>query len=164
MKRRGEVNIGMANYLYKNSNNIVKNINSNLNSEDINHIIIGRLYYGVYLIAKDYLINNCNYVSKCIKRNTCDFYKNNICDLECLKHKTYINVKKNKHKPSLWEELANNINQFPINENKNTIQTYGENFAELRESYEYHPTYCNRSRVVKANNFYSRILGVLNVK
>ena len=42
MKRRGEVNIGMANYLYKNSNDIVKNINSNFHPEDINHIIIGR--------------------------------------------------------------------------------------------------------------------------
>lgn len=162
MKKRGEVNIGMANYLYRNSNDIIKNINSNFKPEDINHIIIGRLYYGIYLIAKDYLINNCNYVSRCIKRNTCDFYKNNICDLECLKHKTY--TKKNNYKPSLWEELANNINKFPMYENKITIQTCGEDFAELRESYEYHPTYCSKSRVAKANSFYNRILGVLNVK
>ena len=164
MKKRGEVNIAVVNYLDSNSNNIVKNINNNLKSEDINHIIIGRLYYGIYLIAKDYLINKCNYIDSCNKRHNCNFFHNTKCDLECLKHKTYINTKKNKYKPSLWKELANNINKFPIDENKNTIQTYGEYFAELRESYEYHPMYCNRSRVIKANILYNRILGVLNVK
>ena len=60
MKRRGKVNIDTADYLYNNANDIIREVNNNksylsnnLNSEDINHIIIGRWYYGLFLIAKD---------------------------------------------------------------------------------------------------------------
>ncbi len=56
MKRRGKVNIDTADYLYNNANDIIREVNNNksylsnnLNSEDINHIIIGRWYYGLFL-------------------------------------------------------------------------------------------------------------------
>ncbi|WP_096737518.1 hypothetical protein [Brachyspira sp. G79] len=58
MKKRGEVNIAIANYLYNNFNFVSDHIAININNNDLRHIIISRWYYGVYLIAKNYLTNN----------------------------------------------------------------------------------------------------------
>lgn len=59
MKERGEINIAIANYLENNFNDYT-NLNRNdgnqvQNLDEIKHIIIGRWYYGLYLIAKDKL-------------------------------------------------------------------------------------------------------------
>lgn len=60
MRERGEINIAIANYL-ENKFNDYTNLNKNDGNkvqclDEIKHIIIGRWYYGLYLIAKAKLI------------------------------------------------------------------------------------------------------------
>lgn len=69
MERRANINIQVANHLstlynadlgkcQNNISNCLKNCNEIKNHDDIGHIIIGRWYYGVYLLAKDKLVQN----------------------------------------------------------------------------------------------------------
>lgn len=59
MKDRGEINIAVANYFDNNFNNfssITRKDGNTLQSKDeLKHIIIGRWYYGLYLLAKEKL-------------------------------------------------------------------------------------------------------------
>lgn len=165
MKKRGEVNIGMADYLYKNSNDIIKNINSNFNPEDINHIIIGRWYYGLFLITKNYLINNCHYISSCKKKSKCPYSSKGTCNAECLLHKgtkfKKKSKKKNKYiyikKPSIWEILCNKMSTIS-QKDKNNLKSRGIELAKLREKYEYSGNNCSVNEIKLAENY------LLNIK
>ncbi|MEI0527441.1 hypothetical protein R4J00_02140 [Brachyspira intermedia] len=59
MKDRGEINIAVANYFDNNFNNfsiLNRRDGNNVQSKDeLRHIIIGRWYYGLYLLAKEKL-------------------------------------------------------------------------------------------------------------
>lgn len=165
MKRRGEVNIGMANYLYKNSNDIVKNINSNFHPEDINHIIIGRWYYGLFLISRYYLVNKCNYINNCNKKKSCKIYKkalkNNCgCKAKCLTHKGYHDKENNIHIKSIWEIVSSSLSPLTDSVSRNTLKVSGYELAKLREKYEYYDDVCSVNELQNAQNLFNQIKGV----
>lgn len=163
MKNRGKVNIDTAYYLYNNSASIISTINSNnnycnnkLQNEDINHIIIGRWYYGLFLIAKDYLINNLNYIANCREKNKCKFYdmqNNTSCIAQCLKHKGYTSKKYNIHIESIWNILAN----MSSIKNKKLFGSNGKELAKLREKYEYFGVVCNFNTLKIAKSYFENI-------
>ncbi|MEI0493743.1 hypothetical protein R4J17_15000 [Brachyspira intermedia] len=131
MKKRGEINIGIANYLYSNSKNILTNSNNNnLNSDNIKHIIIGRWYYGLYLIAKNYLIEN------------------NVCtdDISNFHHKT----NENAHIYSIWHRIGMKLKSY-----NDIIQ--GEELARLREYYEYSGILCQQIDFDNAERIFNEI-------
>lgn len=131
MKRRGEVNIAVANYLYYNFNSISNDADMVLNSEDIRHIIISRWYYGLYLIAKDYLVNIKGIV---VKSNY-------------FKHKS-----NNSHNIiSIWCNLANYFQEYY----DDIIQ--GEELAKLRERYEYSGNLCRKEEFDNAERIFNEI-------
>lgn len=131
MKKRGEVNIAIANYLYDNFNLISNDLDIGLHSEDIRHIIISRWYYGLYLIAKDYLVN--------IK---------GIVDLS-----TYFKHKSNKEYDikSIWSRLAGFFEEYY----NDIIQ--GEELARLREYYEYSGILCQKIDFDNAKRIFDEI-------
>lgn len=59
MKERGEINIAIANHLdsyFRGYTCLIRNDNKQVKHlDEIKHIIIGRWYYGLYLMAKDKL-------------------------------------------------------------------------------------------------------------
>ncbi|MEI0610071.1 hypothetical protein [Brachyspira pilosicoli] len=63
MKNRGEVNIAVANYFNNNFCNFSsiqrRDVNIIPSKDDLKHIIIGRWYYGLYLLAKEKLGLTC---------------------------------------------------------------------------------------------------------
>lgn len=177
MKIRGKVNIDIADYLYNNSNGIIKDINNNknylsnnLNCEDINHIIIGRWYYGLFLIAKDYLVNNINYITKCKNKNNCLWNRKNDCRARCLVHKNphkNINapIKKsgNKYKYVfwIWKETANEMKTLSDKTKiRNTFLTNSRELINLREKYEYYGYNCNSNILNNAKNYFNKIKAV----
>lgn len=165
MKKRGEVNIGMADYLYKNSNDIIKNINSNFKPEDINHIIIGRWYYGLFLISRYYLVNKCNYINNCNKKKSCKIYKkalkNNCgCMAKCLTHKGFHDNVNNIHIKSIWEIVSSSLTSLTNSINKNALKTAGYELAKLREKYEYYGDICTINELIKAKNYFDQIEGI----
>lgn len=117
MRERGEINIAIANYL-ESSFNDYNNLNRNdkkqvQNLDEIKHIIIGRWYYGLYLIAK---------------------YKLNI---QYISHKGYIDKTGNKIY-GLWELIdkkakIKGINSYDFEQN-------GIYLFQLRNKYEYYGT------------------------
>ncbi|AEM20655.1 hypothetical protein Bint_0019 [Brachyspira intermedia PWS/A] len=135
MKRRGEVNIVVADYL--DNKFIPDTVDINITSYDLRHIIISRWYYGVYLIAKNYLINNL------------------ICtdDKKNFHHKT----NEDKHIFSIWHRIANTNNG---NFHSDLIQ--GEKLAELREYYEYSGNLCNDTDFDNARRIFNEIYEILN--
>lgn len=161
MKKRGKVNIDTGYYLYNNSRYIINDINSNnnylgnkLQNEDINHIIIGRWYYGLFLIAKDYLINNLNYIINCSEKNKCKFYNmqnNTTCIAQCLKHKGYTNKRNNVYIESIWSILANNTSSI---NNKKLFGSNGKELAKLREKYEYFGSFCDFNTLKRAKSYF----------
>lgn len=173
MKRRGKVNIDTADYLYNNANDIIREVNNNksylsnnLNSEDINHIIIGRWYYGLFLIAKDYLVNNINYIAKCKNKNNCFWNIKKNCRARCLVHKNpyksnNVFIKKGGNKNSkyifwIWEETANEIKTLS-NKIRNRFLQSSIELIKLREKYEYYGSNCNIGILNKAQNYLNKI-------
>lgn len=130
MESRSEVNIAFADYLYSNCDilNTKKLKNGKyITTEDINHIIIGRLYYGVFLLAKYRLINDFDFIKNCTGRNNCKYIQNNkYCNGLCLKHKSNPKYKIE----SIWNKIGKNLNKH-----SDTIK--GEELARMRERYEY---------------------------
>ncbi|WP_295156789.1 hypothetical protein [uncultured Brachyspira sp.] len=142
MKNRGRVNIDTADYLYDNTQIFINCINK-CNNDDVNHIIIGRWYYGVFLLAKDYLISN-GYSQHCNKNFRGKPCKIKNCNLECLTHKGKNN--------SIWLTLVNYANK-----NK-SLATNGKQLAQLRENYEYSGRICDKNALNKAKNYFNKIL------
>lgn len=174
MEKRGKVNIDIAEYLCNNLNDIIKDINNNknylsnnLNCEDINHIIIGRWYYGVFLIAKSYLVNNMSYITKCKNKNNCFWNINNSCCARCLVHKKpYKNINvvvgKNGNKYYkyvfwIWKETANEIKTLS---NKNAFLNNSRELINLREKYEYYGYNCHSNILNLAKNYFNKIEAV----
>lgn len=114
MRERGEINISIANYLENNFNDYT-NLNRNDNKQvqcldEIKHIIIGRWYYGLYLIAKDKL--NIQYIS----------------------HKGYID-KKGNMKYGIWETIDQEAKKIGISYD---FEKNGIDLFQLRNKYEYY--------------------------
>ncbi|WP_157150155.1 hypothetical protein [Brachyspira sp. SAP_772] len=145
MKNRGKINIDTADYLYNNRQTFINYINKS-NYDDINHIIIGRWYYGVFLLAKDYLISK-GYSQHCNKdfRGQLCTIKN--CNLQCLAHKG--------NRYSIWAVLVTYAKK-----NK-ALATRGTQLAQLRENYEYSGKLCNQNVLNLAYNYFTKILNDL---
>lgn len=142
MKNRGKVNIDTADYLYNNAQTFINCINSS-NNDDINHIIIGRWYYGVFLLAKDYLMSN-GYNKHCNKSFRGKHCERKDCNLECLTHKG--------NAYSIWSVLVSYANK-----NK-SLASNGRQLAQLRENFEYSGNICNNNALNKAKNYFNKIL------
>lgn len=117
MRERGEINIAIANYL-ENSFNDYNNLNRNDNKQvqcldEIKHIIIGRWYYGLYLIAKYKLKKR--YVS----------------------HIGYFSKKKKKIIHGIWECIDKKAKNNGITYN---FEQNGIYLFQLRNKYEYYGT------------------------
>ncbi|ADG71474.1 hypothetical protein [Brachyspira murdochii] len=136
MKKRGEVNIAIADYLYDNFNFVSNHITINIENSDLRHIIISRWYYGLYLIAKDYLVN--------IK---------GIVDLS-----KYFKHKSNKEHDikSIWSRLADFFEEY----HSDILQ--GEELARLREYYEYSGNLCSDIDFNNARRIFNEIYEILN--
>ena len=143
---RSKINMDTADYLYNNRQTFINCINSSDN-DDINHIIIGRWYYGVFLLAKDYLINK-GYHNNCNKQ-----YRNNSCtkqdcNLECLTHKGRNN--------SIWNTLGKYLKC-----NKKMLISQGIQLAQLREKYEYSTELCGINELKNAKRYFENIKSII---
>lgn len=161
MEKRAEVNIKIANHLNDlTQEEICTTYNNIQNNADIRHIIIGRWYYGLFLLAKHKLINDYNFVKNCTEKNTCHHYTkmNGICNAKCLKHKSYWRTPKNgtsyMGKLSIWGHIAN---KYPPEKRKSIKR--GEELASLREKFEYNGEECQDSHMKKATKYFE---GVIN--
>lgn len=132
MKNRGEVNISFADYLYHNRDilNIKKIGMKYIEVDDINHLIIGRWYYGLFLIAKDYLVNVEKYITNCNNTNCPYCNIGNYCNGRCFKHKYNQKV----HAHSIWH-IIGKLKKF---NGKYADIIKGERLAKMREKYEYY--------------------------
>ncbi|MBW5381893.1 hypothetical protein [Brachyspira pilosicoli] len=137
MRRRGNINIIIANYLDNNFEFMSDITDININNKELRHIIISRWYYGVYLIAKDYLINNF----------ICTDDKSNF------HHKT----NEDAHIYSIWHRIGNVQNGIF---HSDLIQ--GEQLAKLREDYEYTGNLCNDTDFNNAKRIFNEIYEILN--
>lgn len=125
MRERGEINIAIANYLdnyFRGYACLIRNDNKQVKHlDEIKHIIIGRWYYGLYLIAKDKL---------------------KVSAKADIKHKGYT-CKKGKKKIKktiygIWELIdkkakIKGINSYDFEKN-------GIDLFQLRNKYEYRGT------------------------
>lgn len=136
---KGLTNIAIAFYLEKDLKREIENYKNIKTcnglcvvSSDINHIIIGRFYYGIYLIAKSKL-----------------GYKND----------GYAKHKSNKQKKidSVWCELANHYDD----NFRCKIITYGENLAKKRERFEYKSYKCCHEELQLAKEYFNYIYRIL---
>ncbi|KLI13517.1 hypothetical protein [Brachyspira hyodysenteriae] len=145
MKNRGKVNIDTADYLYNNRQTFINCINK-FNNDDINHIIIGRWYYGVFLLAKDYLISKgySQHCNKDFRGQPCTI-KN--CTLQCLAHKG--------NRYSIWSVLVTYAKK-----NK-ALATNGTQLAQLREKYEYSAELCGINELKNAKRYFENIKSII---
>lgn len=128
MKDRAEVNIKIANYLNENLQL------PNIKKQDIRHIIIGRWYYGLFLIAKNYLIDN----------------------KKCIDSPNYFHHKSNEENSiySIWHRVGNEVK-----DSYNDIKQ-GEILATLRERYEYSGDLCSEDDFNNAERIFNEIYEV----
>lgn len=115
MKERGEINIAIANHLdsyFRGYTCLIRNDNKQVKHlDEIKHIIIGRWYYGLYLIAKDKLKKQ--YVS----------------------HIGHFSNKKKKIIYGIWERIDKKAKIKGINYD---FEKNGADLFKLRNKYEYY--------------------------
>ncbi|AEM23023.1 hypothetical protein Bint_2419 [Brachyspira intermedia PWS/A] len=130
MKDRGEINIAVANYFDNNFHDfsiLNRRDGNNVQSKDeLRHIIIGRWYYGLYLLAKEKL--GKQYIS----------------------HTGYFD-KNNKRKLGIWETLDDNakIKGLSYDFEKN-----GTLLFDMRNRYEYNGINVPDTMFQKAQTIY----------
>ena len=132
MRERGEINIAIANYFERTFNDY-DNLNRNddkqvQNLDEIKHIIIGRWYYGLYLIAKEKL------------------------GLSYINHMGYINKYNKKKEYGIWECLYQEAKKFGASYD---FEKNGLDLFNLRNKYEYHNIKVTNKNFEKAKNIYN---------
>lgn len=165
MKTRANINIEMANHLNNLSDDDISVIgNSNVikNHDDIGHIIIGRWYYGLFLLAKDKLINTHSFIKNCSKQDTCHYaikLSGSACNADCFKHKTRYKIDRDgKYYPagkSIWLHISQ---QYSTKTRK--LKAI-ERLVKMREEFEYNGCICTDSDIRKAKKLFEGVINVL---
>lgn len=134
MRERGEINIAIANYLessFNDYNNLNRNDNKQVqNLDEIKHIIIGRWYYGLYLIAKEKL------------------------GLPYINHMGHINKYNKEKEYGIWECLYQEAKKFGASYD---FEKNGLDLFNLRNKYEYYNIKVTNKNFKQAKNIYDKM-------
>lgn len=134
MRERGEINIAIANYLessFNDYNNLNRNDNKQVkNLDEIKHIIIGRWYYGLYLIAKEEL------------------------GLPYINHMGHINKYNKEKEYGIWECLYQKAKKLGV---AYDFEKNGLDLFNLRNKYEYYNIKVTNKNFKQAKNIYDKM-------
>lgn len=137
MRDRGEINIAVANYFDNNFNNfssIIRRDGNTLQSKDeLKHIIIGRWYYGLYLLAKEKL------------------------GIQYISHTGYFD-KNNNRVLGIWETLDDNAKRKGVSYD---FEKNGTLLFDMRNRYEYNGINVPDTMFKKAQTIYEDIYNEL---